>query len=260
MADIEASVAITARTDGLQSGLEAASDSVGAATGAMKAQFADLGSAAQRAQANISSAAAQIGSAISALQTKAANLSGPTNGTGGATDSTDSGAQFRGISVREQSGGNGSRGSASQLQTWRNQLQGQLAAEQSFYSNSKGEELAFWQDKLALTEAGSKDRLGVESNIYQLEKQLAQQNERDTLASLAADENVADAVYARRKAAIEEQTAVGKISASEEVAQLNDALDNQWALLQDYYAKKLSAAKNDSETQQKLIQQQELVY
>lgn len=260
MADIETSVAVTARTDGLQSGLEAASDAVGAATGAMRAQFAELGSAAQRAQANISAAAAQIGSTISALQTKAANLSGPTNGIGGAANSTDSGAQFRGISVREQSGDNGSRGSASQLQTWRNQLQGQLAAEQSFYSDSKAEELAFWQDKVALTEAGSKDRLAVESNIFQLEKQLAQQNERDTLASLTADENVTDAVYARRRAAIEEQTALGKISASEEVAQLNDALDNQWAILQDYYEKKLSVAENDFETQQKLTDQQELAY
>jgi hypothetical protein len=260
VADIETSVAITTQTDGLQSGLKTAADAVGAATGSMKAQFTDLASAAQRAQANIGTAAAQIGSTISALQAKAANLSGATKTTGGSGNSGNSGEQFRGISVREQSSGGASRDSASQVQTWRAELQSQLAEEQSFYNESKAEELAFWQDKVALTEAGSKDRLAVESNIYQLEKQIALQNERDTLASLAADEKVADAVYARKKAAIEEQAALGEISASEEIAQLNNALDSQWALLQDYYEKKLSAAENDSAAQQKLTEQEELSY
>jgi hypothetical protein len=259
VADIETSVAITARTDGLQSGLQGAAAAVGSATGAMKVQFAELGAAAQNAQASISAAAAQIGSTISALQAKATNLSGTATSIGGSDNSIVSGAQFGGISVREQS--NTSSGdSAGRLQIWRNQLQGQLAEEQSFYNESKAEELAFWQDKLALTEEGSKDRLAVETNIYQLEKQLALQNERDSLASLDGDEKVADAIYARRKAAIEEQSALGRVSSSEEVAQLTAALDDQWALTQDYYEKKLSAAENDSETQQKLTEQQELAY
>jgi hypothetical protein len=260
VADIETSVAITARTDGLQSGLQEAAAAVGSATGAMKVQFAELGSAAQSAQASIGAAAAQIGSTISELQAKAANLSGAATSIGGSDNSIASGVQFGGISVREQSSSSNSADPASRFQIWRNQLQGQLAEEQSFYNDSKAEELAFWQDKLALTEAGSKDRLAVETNIYQLEKQLALQNERDSLASLDGDEKVADAIYARRKAAIEEQSALGRVSASEEVAQLSAALDDQWALTQDYYEKKLSAAGNDSETQQKLTEQQELAY
>ena len=237
MADIETSVAITARTDDLQSGLEAAGDAVGAATGAMRAQFADLGAAAQQAQANIGAAAAQIGSTIGDLQTKAATLSGSTEAIGRLGNSIASGNQFRGISVSEQTGASSGE-PASRLQAWRSELQGQLVEEQSFYNDLKAEELAFWQDKLALTEAGSKDRFAVENNIYQLEKQLALQNERDTLASLTANENVADAVYARKKSAIAEQAALGKISASEELAELNDALDSQWAAEQDYYEKK----------------------
>jgi hypothetical protein len=40
MADIETSVVISAQTDDLQSGMEAAANSVQAATEAMKAQFA----------------------------------------------------------------------------------------------------------------------------------------------------------------------------------------------------------------------------
>ncbi|MBV8337569.1 MAG: hypothetical protein JO358_19445 [Alphaproteobacteria bacterium] len=76
MADIETSVIISAQTDDLQSAMEAASNSVQAATDAMRAQFAGLGAAAQQVQTQISSAAAQVGSSIGALQSKAASLAG----------------------------------------------------------------------------------------------------------------------------------------------------------------------------------------
>ncbi len=261
MADIETSVAITARTDDLQSGMEAAANSVEAATGSMKAQFANLGTAAQQAQAHIGVAAEQIGSTLAALQAKAAGLAGSVSGAiGQSGGSVKTGPQVPGISVSQHDNGAGTGGSATRLQAWRAELQSQLAAEQSFFSNSKAEELAFWQDKLALTETGSKEQLAVENNVYQLQKQLAVQNERDTLASIAADEKVADAAYARKKAAIEEEAELGKISTSAEVAQLQDALDTEWALDQDYYEKKLAAAQNDTQAQQKLTEQEELAY
>src|SRR5438552_9728037 len=74
MADIETSVVISAQTDALQSGMEIASNSVQAATNAMRAQLAGLGAAAQQAQSQIEAAAAQIGSTIGALQAKAGSL------------------------------------------------------------------------------------------------------------------------------------------------------------------------------------------
>lgn len=76
MADIETSVAITAQTDDLQSGMQRAASSVETATEAMKAQFAGLGAAARQAQSHIGDAAGQIGSTLGALQAKAANLAG----------------------------------------------------------------------------------------------------------------------------------------------------------------------------------------
>lgn len=158
MADIETSVAITAQTDDLQSGMDRAADAVEAATGRMKAQFANLGTAAREAQANIGAAAAQIGSTLSALQAKAAGLAGSVSGSiGESGGSINKGAQVPGISVSQQ--GIGTAGSGTRLQAWRAELQNQLAEEQSFFRNSKAEELAFWQDKLALTEAGTKDNL-----------------------------------------------------------------------------------------------------
>jgi len=80
MTDIETSVVISAQTDELQSGLEAAANSVQAATDAMRAQFAGLGAAAQQAQTQISTASAQVGSSIGALQARAAGIAGSVDG------------------------------------------------------------------------------------------------------------------------------------------------------------------------------------
>ena len=76
MADIETSVVISAQIDGLRSGMEAATNSVQAATDAMRTQLAGLGDIAQQAQGQLNSAAGQIGTGIGALQTKVAALSG----------------------------------------------------------------------------------------------------------------------------------------------------------------------------------------
>src|SRR5438270_3656244 len=76
MADIETSVVISAQIDGLRSGMEAASNSVQAATDAMRTQLAGLGDIAQQAQSQLNAATGQIGTGIGALQTKAAGLAG----------------------------------------------------------------------------------------------------------------------------------------------------------------------------------------
>ena len=76
MADIETSVVISAQTDDLQSGMETAANSVQAATDAMRARFADMGTAAQQAQLQISDATVQVASSIGDLQEKTASLAG----------------------------------------------------------------------------------------------------------------------------------------------------------------------------------------
>jgi hypothetical protein len=74
MADIETSVVISAQIDGLRSGMEAAANSVQAATDAMRAQLAGLGDIAQQAQSQLTAATGQVGSGIGALQSQAASL------------------------------------------------------------------------------------------------------------------------------------------------------------------------------------------
>jgi hypothetical protein len=261
MADIETSVVISAQTDDLQSGMEAASNSVQLATDAMRAQFAGLGAAAQQAQSQINTAAAQVGSSIGALQSKASGLAGQIGDSltpnSGDADSRNSG---QGVARSNVAAPARSGAGSDRLSAWRAELQEQLLAEQSFFGQSKAEELAFWQDKLALTEAGSNARLAVERNIYELEKQLAVQAERDQLDQLKTDQKVADAKFANYKAAIADEAALGQISATEQVRQEQDLLDLKWSYDQAYYEKKLDAAQNDVRTQQKIIEEQELAY
>jgi hypothetical protein len=259
MADIETSVVITAQTDDLQSAMEAASNTVQTATDAMRAQFAGLGAAAQQAQSQINTAAAQVGSSIGALRSKAAGLAGSV-GDGMIPDAVSGDARSQEIMPPNAIPAGRSGAGPDSVQAWRAQLQEQLLAEQSFFGQSKDEELAFWQDKLALTEAGSNARLAVERNIYELEKQLAVQSERDQLDQLNADQKATDAKFANYKAAIDDEAALGQISATEQVRQEQDLLDLKWSYDQAYYEKKLDAAQNDVRTQEKLIEEQELAY
>jgi len=183
MTDIETSVVISAQTDELQSGMEAAANSVQAATDAMRAQFAGLGVAAQQAQMQISAASAQVGSSIGALQARAASIAGSVDGI-----------------------------------------------------------------IPSLAGSGRADR------------QLATQDERDQLNRLSADQKITDEKFARYKAAIQNEAALGKLSAAEAIQQEQDLLDLKWSYDQAYYEKKLAAADNDGRTQEKLLEQQELAY
>jgi hypothetical protein len=261
MADIETSVVITAQTDDLQSGMEAASNSVQVATDAMRAQFAALGAAAQQAQSQINTVAAQIGSSIGGLQSNAASLAGRVGDSLMPNSGSANDQNLRSALARpDRTGSARGSGGSDSLSAWRAELQEQLLAEHNFFGQSKAEELTFWQDKLALTEAGSNARLAVERNIYELEKQLAVQAERDQLDQVSGAQKIADAKFANYRAAINDQAALGQISATEQIRQEQDLLDLKWSYDQAYYEKKLDAAQNDTRTQEKIIQEQTLAY
>ena len=183
MSDIETSVVISAQTDELQSGMEAAANSVQVATDAMRAQFAGLGVAAQQAQMQISTASAQVGSSIGALQARAASIAGSADG------------------MMPNMIGNG-----------------------------------------------------------RAERQLAAQEERDQVNRLSADQRISDEKFARYKAAIQDEAAFGKLSATEAIRQEQDLIDLKWSYDQAYYEKKLAAADNDGRMQEKILEQQGLAY
>ena len=82
----------------------------------------------------------------------------------------------------------------------------------------------------------------------------------NSLASLNADQKVDDAGYARQKAAVQRQSRTGDVSSSEEIAKLNDLLDQKWALDQDITKRSSAAAANDVRAQRRLTEQEELAY
>jgi hypothetical protein len=86
------------------------------------------------------------------------------------------------------------------------------------------------------------------------------QGQRDQLNQLSAEQKLTDAKFANYKRAIDNEAALGQISATEQVQQEQDLLDLKWSYDQAYYEKKLDAAQNDVRTQQKLVEEQELAY
>ncbi len=97
----------------------------------MRAQFADLGTAAQQAQAQIGTAAAQIGSAINELHTQTADLAGSVSRTGLSGDRIGTDTQYPGISVTDQTGG----ADIAQLKDARDS---QWAIDQEYYERKEG--------------------------------------------------------------------------------------------------------------------------
>jgi hypothetical protein len=92
--------------------------------------------------------------------------------------------------------GGGGKGSDDRMAVWRDELRQQLQDEQHFFADSKTEELAFWQQKLALVQGGSdqdvKLRRQVNDQIFQLQKALAQQEERLALERIGSDQKITD--------------------------------------------------------------------
>jgi hypothetical protein len=86
------------------------------------------------------------------------------------------------------------------------------------------------------------------------------QGGREGLAALNGDEKVTGAIYARKKAEIEATAELGRVSRTQELAELQGLLDTKWALDQDYFEKKLAAAENDAGARQKISDEERLAY
>ena len=161
---------------------------------------------------------------------------------------------------KQPSGGGRATGQASDIQTWRDELQQKLVAEGSFFADSKAEELAFWQQKVTLTAAGSKEQAQVENTIFQLRKQLAVQAERDAIEEQTYAGQSAQADYDRKRALVQAEVELGKLTASQGVAQERTLLDEKWSLDEGYFEKKLAAATNDLEQTKRLEQEEFLAH
>lgn len=188
--------------------------SIGAAIGALiTGHLADIPGAFQRAfqqaQRVVNEAANNIKSDLAGINADLAYLAGIASGAAAPTPAPGGGGSGRPGTAKA---GGGKSGAASQMEQWREELQQQLIAEQNFYKDSTAEELAFWQQKLALTKNGSKEQFEVEQQIYELKKRLAQQALRDAEQSISQQQAVDRAYLATFNRNMQEMVAKHQIS------------------------------------------------
>ena len=82
--------------------------------------------------------------------------------------------------------GGGGGGKPNIVQEWTEQLHQQEIASGEFFKDQTAKELAFWQDKSALTKKGSSEWLEVQGKIFEASKSLARQGYQEQLADLNA--------------------------------------------------------------------------
>jgi len=164
----------------------------------------------------------------------------------------------------ESSAGGGKKGSDDRMSVWRDELRQRLEAEGNFFNDSKAEELAFWQQKLATISSGSQNdlklRREVNAQIFALEKGLAHQTEQDAIEEQTYKARVADVEYAGKKAHLDAEVKLGRMSADEAIAQEKMLLDEKQALDEGYFNAKLAAAEKDSRTSKKILEEEYLAY
>ncbi len=74
-------------------------------------------------------------------------------------------------------GKKGPKGSANgRVSEWKTELDEMLRTEAGFFKDSTQMELDFWQQKLALTKSGTKERAAVEKEVFNLQRSLAKEN------------------------------------------------------------------------------------
>lgn len=93
--------------------------------------------------------------------------------------------------------GSGSKGPG-RVATWQNDLDAMLVAQQNFFGESTSTELAFWESKRAMTEAGSEDRMQVDRKIFQLRRSIAQDELRAELEDLQTKQQMAQGDFAEQ--------------------------------------------------------------
>jgi hypothetical protein len=170
----------------------------------------------------------------------------------------------RKIGTEKHGGGKGAKGTDDRMSEWRDELRQQLQDEQNFLSDSKKEELAYWQAKLALVGTGSKEdlklRREVNAEIFNLQKQLAKQAETDAIAEQTYQQKVNDQNLSSARAHLTALESLHRITAQQRIAIEKQLIDEEIAADEDYYHKKEAAAQGDLREITKLEQEEYLLH
>ncbi len=132
---------------------------------------------------------------------------------------------------------------------YRDELRQQLEDERNFLSDSKKEELAFWEAKLAITGSGSKEdlklRREINSQIFSLEKQLAKEAEQVAIEEQTYKESANDLELARKKQQLDTDQVLGRINERQNLEGQKRLVDDKIKADEEYYHAKEAAAEGD---------------
>lgn len=139
----------------------------------------------------------------------------------------------------------GNKGAASQVELWKTQLQQQEEAQGQYFKNNLKDEEAFWEQKLSLVAAGSKDYVAVQHELYQIRSELAHQALAEDLGEMREE-------MANARAGSAQKIEI----ASREAERIGQAYGFQSAQYKVALAEMLKAGKEYSDAQVQLVADQ----
>ena len=145
---------------------------------------------------------------------------------------------------------------ASFMQMAKAQLQKLQEDENGYHEISKEQELAFWQSKLSLCAAGSKDYLAVRSEMFSLEKAMAKDRQAAAVAEARASIDADKMALAAKKEGYKQQQAMGEITYAQMIALDKKAEDASFEATRDALTKELSAYQSFTTEYKKIVDEQ----
>lgn len=152
--------------------------------------------------------------------------------------------------VAEERGGAGHKAHGpSVVQEWAEQLHQQEVLSNDFFSDQTTNELKFWQSKLGLVKAGSKEWLEVQSHVYEAQKSLAHQDYSDHLADLNQKIEADHDNWAKEKSDWQEKLDFIRSKYGEQSTEYKNAY-REWLSAERQHQEQMRQAQRDGEQKQ----------
>lgn len=128
----------------------------------------------------------------------------------------------------------GAGGADNKMQQWRDELQSRIEAENGYFKDSSAMEIAFWNDKLKLVSAKSKEAMQIRRTLFQLEKNQAKEALDVELAALDEKQDAAKDDQVTQMRLQDEKLAVLSRSYGEDSQQYRNALREKNRMARDF--------------------------
>lgn len=140
--------------------------------------------------------------------------------------------------------GGGKGGGDSKMAQWRDELQSRIEAENGFFKDSTAMEIAFWNEKLKLVGAKSKEAMQIRRQLFQLEKNQAKEALDVELDALDEKQDAAKDDQATQMRLQDEKLAVLARSYGEDSQQYRNALREKNRMARDFARENIEIERN----------------